>query len=905
MYNVFACKECIRMYSVNSPCNSNVFPCIVYIRVYSIYYPKLTHIAMPKTHSLWERDIIKIDSAMLGGVDTAIRDYIRDGAPTLGISVSDVVSMLPDMAVRDNFAYSPGHKPVLQQRAFGAPSMSDTHPFKDPVVPSFMPIFALEGSSTINATYCRNAMLQLPLSDPATGTAGVPYYHLLTSHLVDAGMVVPTLIRGTPFNPPAYNASLLEQTRFKQESCAAFADDARLTLNGRETFTSRESPRNDGAVEQTFVYTASETPYRSGMECESTAWDETTVVADVETFSRSQCSGGTFLPTIESAKSMEVCLSACLRLPDCVGYSLTNEIKHQARELYGDCTLSLSRCNIAAKRPEDENGGKLLKAIQITVISREKVQKRRHCLADFDFSSPRFDATRHELKLLDEYNASRYDEEWQWPSQAVKAVAESCYACCALKRNEAQLVEGALDHNLLTAMDYYEADGCYVGIDLGDGNAAQVKAIRYAPRMGYGYRMVGGKFQGSNQNMSMDPDDGGFEDIYEITEAPPDGVMTTVLVEQQEQYRWLRYLAPNGSYCSVGEVEFHSARFRAALSPVQSGQWSYWVNDTALAQPEKVHLAELVKCAAHGLLPAWLDNHRQEIVLPEASGHMLTTGSLSDVNVRAGDMSSVSVAGDVSVGGSTVLGGLDDRSRVIVNSKLTGLASVLRFQGDSGVPLRSVENLLAADRAVMDFGILSSPGDKFLQLPDSSGTLVVGELPAVMRGMVMLQDGSLDMTWTVAMGTKSVIASPSPAWPSQIRIHSPVSGSYPLSMQGSGSGAVRVTIAAPEAALDSTVTLPDASGTVLTTGNIPKLLGNITAIRGAKLRGGAAFLDGDVNIGEAGRPVGIDINTRIVGTNSLVFDGNARKDGRILILSAGDSGGMCWSGIWRKSHKLP
>lgn len=46
----------------------------------------------------------------------------------------------------------------------------------------------------------------------------------------------------------------------------------------------------------------------------------------------------------------------------------------------------------------------------------------------------------------------------------------------------------------------------------------------------------------------------------------------------------------------------------------------------------------------------------QELLLPEASSMLLTTGNLADVTKEAGPITSLAVAGDLYVGGSAVLG---------------------------------------------------------------------------------------------------------------------------------------------------------------------------------------------------------------------------------------------------------
>jgi hypothetical protein len=106
----------------------------------------------------------------------------------------------------------------------------------------------------------------------------------------------------------------------------------------------------------------------------------------------------------------------------------------------------------------------------------------------------------------------------------------------------------AFDGSTGTFFDAPGADGDYVGLDL--GAAATIGSVKYAPRAGLESRMVGGRFQGSNTSATA-----GFVDLYTITTAPVAGALTTVTVTDPTAYRWVRYLAPNGSYGNIAELE--------------------------------------------------------------------------------------------------------------------------------------------------------------------------------------------------------------------------------------------------------------------------------------------------------------------------------------------------------------
>ena len=76
--------------------------------------------------------------------------------------------------------------------------------------------------------------------------------------------------------------------------------------------------------------------------------------------------------------------------------------------------------------------------------------------------------------------------------------------------------------------------------------------IRYAPRPGFSSRMLGGQFQGSANGVA-------YTTLATITHAPASaGWNSVTLPINISQYRYLRYLAPNGAYGNIAELEFDS-----------------------------------------------------------------------------------------------------------------------------------------------------------------------------------------------------------------------------------------------------------------------------------------------------------------------------------------------------------
>ena len=131
--------------------------------------------------------------------------------------------------------------------------------------------------------------------------------------------------------------------------------------------------------------------------------------------------------------------------------------------------------------------------------------------------------------------------------------------------------EAAMDGNMSTFYDAFNASGDWVGLDLGSGAAYVVTEIRYVPRSGSAGRMVGGKFQGSTTADFSS----GVTDLFTVSGEPSSGVYTIQPIQNLTPYRYVRYLsAPNG-YCNVAEIEFYSAGIPGNIVPAPTGLVAY------------------------------------------------------------------------------------------------------------------------------------------------------------------------------------------------------------------------------------------------------------------------------------------------------------------------------------------
>lgn len=102
-----------------------------------------------------------------------------------------------------------------------------------------------------------------------------------------------------------------------------------------------------------------------------------------------------------------------------------------------------------------------------------------------------------------------------------------------------------------TFFDGPVADGCWAGIDLGEGNAERITVLRYFPRFDQKARLNGGIFQGANLADFTDA-----VSLYTVTVNDTTSAGVEVAINAPNTFRYLRYLSPNGSYGNIGEAEF-------------------------------------------------------------------------------------------------------------------------------------------------------------------------------------------------------------------------------------------------------------------------------------------------------------------------------------------------------------
>jgi fibronectin type 3 domain-containing protein len=116
--------------------------------------------------------------------------------------------------------------------------------------------------------------------------------------------------------------------------------------------------------------------------------------------------------------------------------------------------------------------------------------------------------------------------------------------------NHGDTIAKVFDGDLDTFFDAPDpGNGDWAGLDL--GTPMVITSIVFAPRIGFPGRMVGGVFQGSNS-----PTFNSGVTFYTINSSPGSGT-TTLSVSNPTAFRYVRYLAPNGGYGNIAELQFY------------------------------------------------------------------------------------------------------------------------------------------------------------------------------------------------------------------------------------------------------------------------------------------------------------------------------------------------------------
>ena len=122
--------------------------------------------------------------------------------------------------------------------------------------------------------------------------------------------------------------------------------------------------------------------------------------------------------------------------------------------------------------------------------------------------------------------------------------------------------EKAFDNDINTYFDANQSQA-WTGLSLEQNHV--ISGIQFVPRAGLEFRMVGGKFQGSN---SADFSSG-IVDLVTISEVPPFD-WNCIAVTNTNAFRYIRYIGPENGVGNIAEIAFYGTPQAANQAPTVS-----------------------------------------------------------------------------------------------------------------------------------------------------------------------------------------------------------------------------------------------------------------------------------------------------------------------------------------------
>lgn len=273
----------------------------------------------------------------------------------------------------------------------------------------------------------------------------------------------------------------------------------------------------------------------------------------------------------------------------------------------------------------------------------------------------------------------------------------------------------------------------------------------------------------------------------------------------------------------------------------------------ASSECDDTWVRSLLKCAALQWLPSQVD-YGSELVLPEASGTLLSTGNLADITVDSGYMTGVAIKRELVVDGSAVLGSASaGTSTLRINAAIVGQA-VFSLRGQS--------NAASETRIEVQDPSLSQ---QVLTVPDSDGTIITSGSSAILSGAFVVgpfeSSGSFNVqSSNITLGVNHTLDT--------LTVNAGIVEG--LSFEGHivRNGAVSRLMASEPSSGENQLHLPDVSGTILVAGGSASVISDVTVSDSTHLQG-SIVIDGSVVLSNASS---VQFAATISGAHALTFD---------------------------------
>ena len=274
--------------------------------------------------------------------------------------------------------------------------------------------------------------------------------------------------------------------------------------------------------------------------------------------------------------------------------------------------------------------------------------------------------------------------------------------------------------------------------------------------------------------------------------------------------------------------------------------------DAVGGECDETWVRALLKCAALQWLPAQVD-YGSELVLPEASGVLVSTGNLADITVDAGYMTGVSIKRELVVDGSTVLGSASSAA-----STLKLHAGVL---GQTAFMLRGQSNTAAATRVDVQE---PSHAQQQLLVPDTDATILTSA-SAVTSGVFVV--GAFESSGSFTVQSSNMTLGVSHTLDT-LTINAGIADGLTFDGKMARNGAVTRLAASEPSAGENQLHLPDVSGTLLVAGGSSSVQADVTVTDSTFLQG-AVTVDGKLTLSNQSS---VAFAATITGAHPLTFD---------------------------------
>jgi len=268
------------------------------------------------------------------------------------------------------------------------------------------------------------------------------------------------------------------------------------------------------------------------------------------------------------------------------------------------------------------------------------------------------------------------------------------------------------------------------------------------------------------------------------------------------------------------------------------------------------------------------------LYFPGADQVGLATGGTAALTIDASQNitcgAGLTVTGAVTVNGAVTLGNASSDT-LTINATIQG-ASPLVFEGGT------------VDAYETTIAITDPTADRTITIPNVTGTVITtGNLSSITSFGTLT---SLTVTGATVLNGNVTIGD---AAADTVTINGTIQGAFPLVFEGATANAYETTIAITDPTADRTITIPDVTGTVVTTGNLTAItsIGTLSSLTtsGAIVCGGNLTVNGTTTTVNS---TTISVDDKNIELGSVATPTDSTADGGGLTLKGGTDKTIIW-----------